>query len=134
MTKTDEKKLVQYWSTLSEHDWEVMRTLYKGKLFAQALFFLHLSLEKLIKSQIVKESGGHAPFSHDLPYLVGKTSLEVPEQIVEQLRTITSFNMEARYPDEKMGFYKKADKKYTSEWIESGTRIKLWLKSQFAKK
>jgi HEPN domain-containing protein len=134
VTKTDEKKLVAYWATLSDYDWDVMTTLYKNKSYAQALFFLHLSLEKLIKSQVVKATGVHAPFSHDLPYLLGKTGVTAPEQVVEQLRTITGFNMESRYPDENLLFYKKADQTYTKEWVGKGKGLKLWLKNQFGRK
>ena len=134
MTKIYAQKLEGYWTTLSEHDWDAMKRLFRGRSFAQALFYLHLSLEKILKAKIVHDTKDHAPYSHDLTYLMGKTEIDCPEQILEVLRTISTFNMEARYPDQDLKFYKKATKDFTQEWIAKGTKIRSWLLLQFKNK
>jgi HEPN domain-containing protein len=95
---------------------------------------LHLSLEKFIKAKIVYDTKQHAPYSHDLPYLIGKTTIDCPEQILEPLRTISTFNMESRYPDQDLKFYKKATKAFTQDWINKGTKVRTWLHAQFKNK
>ena len=41
----------------------------------------------------------------------------INKKVLEQLREITSYNIEARYDDYKLSFYKKATKEYTSKWV-----------------
>lgn len=134
MTVTDLEKLVKYWLDLSERDWKAMKSLVRGKNNAQALFFLHLSIEKLLKALIVIESKDHAPHSHNLPYLFGKSGLEFSEQWLEDLKAISEFNMSSRYPDENLEFYKRATDAYVKHWVAKGGSIRLWLKRQLKKK
>lgn len=56
-------------------------TLLRSKKFPYALFFGHLSIEKLLKALVVKHSGYHAPFSHSLGMLAARTGIEFPEDV-----------------------------------------------------
>ena len=47
---------IQYWITSSENDWEVIQSLIHGEKFLYALFFAHLTLEKLLKGHWVKDN------------------------------------------------------------------------------
>ncbi len=129
MTKTEKKKLVTYWYHSSLEDWKAYLALRKARRYAQALFFLHLALEKLIKALIVSNSDDHAPMSHNLSYLVGKTTLQVSEQYLKYLSEISRFNMSSRYPDEKLAFYSSIDKKISAHWHKIGLELKRWLEN-----
>jgi len=52
----------------------------------------------------VKAVGKRAPYSHSLRYLAQQASLELNEEQKELLRTVTRFNIEARYPSKKSDF------------------------------
>ena len=123
MTNQEKNKLCKYWLDSSKEDWKTFFSLKKAKRYAPALFFLHLTLEKKIKAVIVKKTKAHAPYSHNLQYLFGKADIEVPEQILSILNVISEFNMEARYPDEKLVFYKKANKEFTEKWHKEAVKI-----------
>ena len=131
MTKADVKKLISYWMTLSESDWKAAVHLCASRSYVQSLFFVHLALEKLLKAMIVRASSKHAPYGHDLVYLLGKTGLDCPEQIIDKLRVIGTFNMESRYPDENLSFHKKANKIFCDKWIDEGKMVRKWLAQRF---
>ncbi len=129
MTKTEIKTLVTYWAQSAQEDWAAYEALRRARRYAQSLFFLHLTLEKLLKAIIVKQSNVHAPMTHSLPYLLGKTSLECPEQYLVHLGDISRFNMASRYPDEKLAFYQSVDKAKSLHWHKIGSELKKWLEN-----
>ena len=46
------------------------------------------------------------------------------------LETVTDFNLETRYPDEKFSFKKKCTKKFTKEYLDQIEVMKKWLAKQ----
>ena len=129
MTKTEKKSLVAYWVQSAQEDWAAYEALRRAKRYAQALFFLHLTLEKLLKAIVVQESGHHAPMTHSLPYLLGKTSLECPDHYIDHFAAFSKFNMASRYPDEKLAFYQSIDKAASLHWHKIGSELKKWLEN-----
>jgi len=79
--------------------------LFKLKHYSHCLFFCHLSLEKLLKGLVVKETKTHAPFVHDLVYLAKLTNLNFIQEQIKDLEEINKFNIKARYDNEKLKFY-----------------------------
>jgi HEPN domain-containing protein len=96
MTVKDLAKLLKYWIDGQELDWKMHRSLLKSKHYGPSLFYLHLSMEKLLKAIIVKESNGQAPFNHNLVFLLGKTNLKLSEDLIDDLVKISEFNMNTR--------------------------------------
>ena len=99
MNTFDIKKTVSYWLEGAKYDLGVANAMLKSKKYPYALFMGHLSLEKLLKSFVVKRTKAHAPFSHSLPYLAAeKSGVNLPERILVKLREFMEFHFEARYP------------------------------------
>ncbi len=57
-----------------------------------------------------------------------KSGMEVNDELQLQLDTITAFNMNARYDDIKLAFYKKCTPDYTEYWVTQIQNIRLWIK------
>jgi len=127
MTGLEKKKVIEYWMNSAKEDWHTLENLKKGRRYAHALFFLHLALEKLLKALIVKNTKEHASFGHNLVYLTGKAGIDAPQQILDILSTIISFNLNARYPDEKNDFFKVANREFMLKWYKEGNIIRQWL-------
>ncbi len=127
MTKKDRQNLIKYWIDSANEDWATYESLRKTKRYAHALFFLHLTIEKILKAIIVSQTSDHPPFSHSLSYLLGKTSLAASEDQINLLSEISKFNMEARYPDEKLSFYRSIDLNKSKYWHQIGKDLKAWL-------
>ena len=70
-------------------------------------------------------------FIHNLTRLVQMIDIEVSEEKLNILDTITTFNIRARYDDYKQLFYKKCTPEYTATWIKNIEEMILWLKEKF---
>jgi len=104
--------------------------IFVKKYYGHALFCGHLALEKYFKGIIVDITNNHAPHSHDLLYLAGMARIELEPEQQEFLATVNKFNIEGRYPEEKMEFYKVATAKYTADWLKKINQFYIWLLKQ----
>ena len=118
---------VRYWITSAEHDWRVAGHLFEKKDYPYALFFGHLTIEKLLKAILVKRFDEPPPFTHGLVSLAEKADLAMSEQQIELLEIITDFNLEARYPDEKFSFYRKCTHQFAKDYLGKIEEIRKWL-------
>lgn len=115
MTDKDIKNAIKYWKETAEHDYQTMDYLFKGKKYSDSLFFGHIVLEKILKALVVKETGEQAPFTHNLVKLEEITKLGFSKEFIEFLNQVNDFNIRARYPEQKLAFYKKSTPKYAEE-------------------
>ena len=106
-----------------------MLNLYSSGDYQWSLFMGHLVIEKLIKALFIKKNDDDAtpPRSHDLALLAEKAGLRSTEKEKDTLDLITTFNINARYPDYKQEFYRKCTKEYTASAIEKIQEIRQWL-------
>lgn len=87
----------------------------------------HLILEKLLKAQYVKNNDENPPFSHDLLKLAEKSFLDLSNEQKIFLDEMTSCNINARYPDFKNRFFKKATKNFTKDKITRLKEFRTWV-------
>ena len=127
----DISPLIQYWEKSSENDFEVAQDLFKSKRYSYALFFCHLTLEKLLKSFIVRYTKKSAPLEHNLVRLADKAGFTLSGAQKDLLSEITTFNIKARYDDYKTNFYKKATKVYAQKYISETKNLIVWLKKNY---
>ncbi|MBU0578383.1 HEPN domain-containing protein [Patescibacteria group bacterium] len=129
MTKAQYKQqALDYWYGSSEDDWDTALKLQENKKYHHALFFGHLSLEKLFKGKIVEILDRHPLPVHDLILLSTKIECELSLEQKDELKEITSFNLEARYDSYKLKFYKKVNKNFCITWMKVIERWRLWIK------
>ncbi len=124
------EKLIEYWLKTSEEDLDVAVHLLNSKKFPHALFFGHLSLEKILKALHINILEDYPPKTHNLILLAKKINIEMSEEIEKQLIEVNSFNMEARYPDEKFKFYKKCTKDFSNKYLSIIMELTKWLKKK----
>ncbi len=123
----DEQKVIKYWLTTAEQDFETAELLCRKKKYHHALFFCHLSIEKMLKALVVKTTKNAPPLIHDLVRLAEKTKIPLTEQHKNELAELTTFNIEARYDDYKLSFYKKAKKHFSVKYFNKTRRLLKWL-------
>lgn len=124
------KEKVKYWLVSAEDDWKVAKHLFEKGDYSYSLFFGHLTVEKILKAIYVERLNDNPPFTHRLVFLAEKASVEMSEEKLRLLETVTDFNMEARYPDEKFSFKRKCTKKFTREYLKEIEGLKKWLAKQ----
>src|SRR3989344_4955924 len=120
-----QEEIVQFWKESSDRDWEFSQEIYNGgKRYDSALFFVHLSLEKLLKALHYHNKNEHPLAIHDLAVLAKKTDMAMDQNLENRFKEITSFNIAARYDDYKRSFYKKATKEYADTWIMNAKEVR----------
>ncbi|MBA3014504.1 MAG: HEPN domain-containing protein [Proteobacteria bacterium] len=123
-------KTIVYWLESAIYDMDTGSSLMRSRRYPYALFFGHLALEKLLKALVVKHTGDHAPFSHSLIILAGRTGLDLPEAILDQLAEFMEFHTEARYPDVKMEFYQKCTPEFARDKFRAIKKVYVWLRKK----
>jgi HEPN domain-containing protein len=129
----EKDELIKYWIESSELDFRAMNNLYSTKDFVWALFLGHLVIEKLLKALTIKNNLESIPRIHDLNKIAKATGIEVDESLKDSFDIISSFNIEARYPDYKKEFYKKCNNEFTTEQTLKIKAIRLLLLKQLQK-
>ncbi len=126
----DKQKIIDYWVTSSDEDYDTMIAMYNTKRYSWALFLGHLTIEKLLKAYFVKKKEDYPPFTHNLLKLAKDSKLELSDDLKVNLITITAFNLNTRYDDYKRSFQKKCTPAYTLVWVNKIKEIISWIKEQ----
>jgi len=131
MHKTE---LIQYWKETSDKDLITMNHLFEAGDYHWSLFIGHLVIEKLLKALFVKLKASEVPRVHDLSRICELCGLELDEELENKLDLITTFNINARYPDYKNSFYKKCTKEFTKKSVNKILEIRTWILSELERK
>ena len=126
--KIDIPAIKSYWLKEAHEALTVAGHLFEKEDYSYALFFGHLALEKALKALYVDNNKEHAPPIHNLQRLAKLAKVALDEDRKKDLLKITSFNIEARYPDIKRSFRKKCTKDFTRAQMENIKEIFQWLK------
>jgi HEPN domain-containing protein len=127
------EELIKYWIDASEVDNKAMDNLFKSKDYIWSLFLGHLVIEKLLKALAVSNDHESIPKIHDLNKLAKSAGLHLDDSTKNLFDIITSFNIEARYPDYKKEFYKKCDSEFTTLYFKKIKETRQWLLNQLKK-
>lgn len=101
----------------AEKDIKTATDLFQLKHYDWSLFIWHLALEKILKASLLAQNQTII-YTHDLSRLAKKAKINLTAEEIKQLNEITTFNIEARYDDYKLSFYKKATREYTEKWMK----------------
>lgn len=115
------KRAITYWQEEAKEALQVADHLYEKQDYSYALFFGHLAIEKILKALYVARRNEQAPPVHNLVRLAEVAGLAMDSQRKDSLIRITTFNLEARYPDESRNFRKICTEEFTRLEL---TRIK----------
>lgn len=92
-------KQIEYWQKGAMDDLETARILIENKRYVHGLFFCHLSIEKIIKAHVVKETNEIPPKSHDLFFLSKKANIDLAEDNQMIIQILMKYQLEGRYPE-----------------------------------
>jgi len=123
----DKSETIAYWTSTSDQDFIAMIHLYDSRDYHWSLFIGHLVIEKLLKALYIKNIDVNPPKMHDLLRLSEKANIVLTEERQDILDIITTFNINARYPDYKQAFYRLCNKTYAGLQIEKIKEMRNWL-------
>jgi len=119
---------IKFWLDGSIKERKTALDLYKLKHYDWCLFLWHLSLEKIIKANII-DNNKEIIFIHNLIKLAQNTKVGLLDEELKLLATINSFNLNTRYDDYKYSFYKKCSSIFTRKWFIICRKIYLKFKN-----
>jgi HEPN domain-containing protein len=90
---------VEYWRSSAAEDWGAAQDLLDKNRIRHALFFVHLSAEKLLKAVVTRRLGDVPPRTHNLSYLAELGGLQPPPEHAAVLAELNAFAIAGRYPD-----------------------------------
>jgi HEPN domain-containing protein len=126
----DEKVVIQlnYWRNGANDDLTSAREIIaKSGRYGAGLFYLHLSVEKILKALFVHKAKEFPPFSHNLLSLARKCNLELSKSQETNLAIINEFNLMTRYPDDRDTFLQKITAEYAADQLKAGIEIFEWI-------
>lgn len=119
-----QNEAMSFWVESGIEDWEMAKKLMADKKYHYALFFVQLSIEKLLKAFHIKNNDDSPLYVHNLVLLAQKAGMELTAVQSEDLKEISSFNIMARYDSYKRDFYNKATSEYAHKWFDTAGRFK----------
>ncbi len=127
MTKDEH---VKYWIESAQHDLESAKSIFKSGRYDWCLFVGHLALEKILKAVFVESNDNKIPPKiHNLVRLAELSKIELDEEQKFNLDKINDFNIQTRYPDYNLEFYKRCSTEYTDEYFCKIKEFYTWFKS-----
>jgi HEPN domain-containing protein len=125
----DAESVVAFWREEADDALRVAEHLIEKADYSYALFFGHLAVEKALKAVYVAKKGEHAPPIHNLVRLARAAGVDLDDQRVQALVTITAFHLEARYPDVKRTFRQRCTPDYTDQQMAAIREVFGWARS-----
>ena len=116
LSKKQIQQQIAYWHQSAQEKLKTVRGLYQIRRYADCLFFGHLILEQTLKALVAEATREHPPRSHNLTHLANLADISLSAAEINLLDKVSEFNMDARYPDEKLEFYKICTKSYTDQY------------------
>ena len=123
----DINKQIIFWKDGAVEDLSAAINLIEKQHILQSLFFLHLSLEKMLKALVCRNINDIAPRLHNLVRLAQIADLTLLDEQLETLAQLNAFNIEGRYPDTLVS---TIDTAKANDYLTRGRVLFEWLKEQ----
>ena len=124
----DVEKQIIYWRKGAQEDIAVARELLEKKRIRHGLFFVHLSLEKMLKAHFCRRTREVAPKQHNLLKLAERAGLGLNEETLDLLAVVNFFCLEGRYPDTLIP---EPDTEEAATYLLKVEKVLEWLNRQF---
>ena len=126
---------IQHWIDSAENDLETANILFHSNRYDWCLFISHLVVEKALKAVFVLNNENKIPpNTHNLLKLAKNSNLALSNEQKLFIKEISSFNIEARYPQYKHEFYKLCTRDFTIEYFNKIKDLFKWIKSHIESK
>ncbi len=127
MAELDVDALVSDWKADSLSSWDDARYLIEDKRITLGLFALHLSLEKILKTHIIKQTRVLAPKIHDLVRLAQLAQVDLSSEQIDFLSRMNFYAIHGRYLGAKFPIPSQQTAK---EYLYIAKELMEWLAKQ----
>ena len=125
---------VKYWLDIADYDFETAEAMYSTRRWLYVAFMCHQAIEKTLKAYWCGTSDDDPPYTHNHMRLA--TGCGIYEKMSEEqkdfLDTITNFNIEARYPEDKESLSRKLTIQSCRLIIDDTKQLLQWMKDELS--
>ena len=128
---TREEK-VQYWIDIADYDLETAEAMYNTGRWLYVAFMCHQVIEKRLKAYWTAKRDDDPPYIHNHKRLAegcGLYELMTDEQ-KDFIATISTFNIQARYPEYKDQLARALTKSVCRHVIDTTKELKQWIEKK----
>ncbi len=123
---------VTYWLDIADYDLDTAEAMYQTGRWLYVAFMCHQVIEKTIKAYWCATQTTDPPYTHNHMRLADGCGLYemMNDEQRDFLDTITNYNIEARYPEDKAELAKTLTIEFCRKMIDDTRKIQLWIKEK----
>ena len=123
---------VAYWTDIANYDLDTAEAMYQTGRWLYVAFMCHQVIEKTLKAYWCATREDEPPYTHNHMRLAEGCGLY--EQMCDEQRdfldTITNYNIEARYPDDKDELTQTLTRQFCRQIIDETIQLQKWIKDR----
>ena len=125
---------VKYWLDIADYDLDTAEAMYSTGRWLYVAFMCHQVIEKTLKAYWCATQEDEPPYIHNHKRLADGCGLysRISMEQKDFLNTVTTYNIEARYPESKDALARKLDKDACRFIIDNIKTLQTWIKEQLS--
>ena len=131
-TRIMTKDKVAYWTDIADYDLETAEAMYQTGRWLYVAFMCHQVIEKTLKAYWCGTQTEDPPYTHNHKRLASGSGLydRMTEEQKSFIETVTNYNIEARYPEDKEALARTLTPQTCREMIDDTKQLQQWIKGQ----
>lgn len=123
---------VAYWLDIADYDLDTAEAMYQTGRWLYVAFMCHQVIEKTLKAYWCGTQPDDPPYTHNHKRLADGSGLYglMTEEKKDFLNTITNYNIQARYPEDKDDLYNTLTPQACKEMIDETKLMTKWIKER----
>ena len=123
---------VTYWLDIADYDIDTAEAMYTTERWLYVAFMCHQAIEKTLKAYWCATQPNDPPYTHNHMRLADGCGLYelMTEEQRNFLDTITSYNIEAHYPEDKQALYQRLTRQFCRQMIDETKQLQQWIKDK----
>ena len=121
-----------YWLDIADYDMETAEAMYQTGRWLYVAFMCHQVIEKTLKAFWCSNRKDDPPYTHNHKRLASGCGLyeQMDDAQRDFIDTITNYNIDARYPEDKDALYRTLTKHACRNLIDETRNLQQWIKNR----
>lgn len=123
---------VKYWLDIADYDLGTAEAMHQTGRWLYVAFMCYQVIEKTLKAYWCATQPDDPPYTHSHKRLADGCGLYVilSDEQKDFLNTITNYNIEARYPEDKEALARTLTPQFCKQMIDETKQLQQWIKDK----
>lgn len=129
-----EERTVAYWFDIANYDLDTAEAMYQTGRWLYVAFMCHQVIEKTLKAYWSATQTDSPPYTHNHKRLADGCGLyqRMSEEQRSFIETITNYNIESRYPEDRQELAQALTPQACREFIDETKQLQQWIKDELS--